>query len=370
MTTKKDRGHRGWSFTVNNYKPNDIVKLKVLPVQYMLFGYEEAPTTGTPHLQGVLHLYNVKTQEALIKFMGLEAYPHVEPTRSFQHSSAYCKKIPGFFEFGRPPMDQAHRGEVGREMEQKRWQGILECALEGDMESIEAKIRITQCRNLDYIRNQKLVKAKLVDTPYKMLWFCGGSGTGKSRKARGDFPDAYLKMCNKWWDGYEGQDTVIIEDFDEVHKVLIHHMKLWLDRYPFLGEKKGTALKIRPRIIVVTSNYHPEQIWHSKSDLDPILRRCSVYNFDEGVPFVDFGANFRVKPEEWCEALNTPATELMTSPASENQDGGSPFSWNADDQEMLESLELLGNDQELLGDHQMKDLWKEMFDDEEEEYTF
>ena len=114
-----------------------------------------------------------------------------------------------------------------------------------------------------------------------MEWYYGSSGTGKSRRAREENPGAYFKACNKWWDGYCNQEVVIIEDFDKEHKVLCHHLKIWADRYRFPAEIKGGKIDIRPRKIIVTSNYHPRDIWDSEQDLGPILRRFRITHFDK-----------------------------------------------------------------------------------------
>ena len=53
----------------------------------------------------------------------------------------------------------------------------------------------------------------------------------------------YPKLNNKWWDGYQSQKVVIMEDVDkETVKFLHHHLKIWADRWGFIGETKGARL--------------------------------------------------------------------------------------------------------------------------------
>lgn len=108
------------------------------------------------------------------------------------------------------------------------------------------------------------------------VWIWGAAGVGKSRKAREDYPGSYLKMCNKWWDGYNGEETVIIDDVDTHHQCLAHHFKIWSDRYAFLAEIKGGAIRIRPKKIVVTSQFAPEHVFLEAEALAAIRRRFTV----------------------------------------------------------------------------------------------
>ena len=82
-----------WCFTINNYTEEDVGRLLALPPPYCcLFGKEEAPTTGTKHLQGLLWhedgvRFRMKTAENML---GGRAY--LTACKDFEAAQGYCVK--------------------------------------------------------------------------------------------------------------------------------------------------------------------------------------------------------------------------------------------------------------------------------------
>lgn len=268
---------RGWVFTLNNYTLDQVDGINGLDCQYMLYG-RESGLSGTPHLQGMFYFRLQKTFAATKTWFGIPSV-HIERMRDIEASIAYCKKDGDFFERGDCPKSQSVRGALGKEASKLRWSAALSCAKKGHFDLIDPQLQITQCRNLKFLYNRALNQRSMADTTHTMLWLWGPTRTGKSRAARASFPGAYQKGCNKWWDGYTDQGCAMLEDFDKEHKWMCHHLKLWLDRYPFTAEVKGGVRTIRPMIMIITSNYHPSSIWTDPSDLDPVLARVTTLEF-------------------------------------------------------------------------------------------
>nr|QXP07797.1 MAG: replication associated protein [Arizlama virus] len=268
---------RAWCFTLNNYTKDQVVLARNVDCQYIVFGKEKG-ANGTPHLQGFVYFKNARTMSAVKKL--LPGNPHLEAAKDIPAAIEYCKKDGDVVERGTAPVAPKVRGQRGGDGEKKRWEDIYKHCVNNEFEKIDAKTRIVQCRNLDYVYTRASLRlTNDSSTDCQMQWYWGPSGTGKSRAAREQYPNAYLKMTNKWWDGYDGEQVVLIEDFDVKHEMLCHFLKIWGDRYSFNCERKSGALKIRPKLIIVTSNWHPEGIWSQSGDLEPILRRYKTTHF-------------------------------------------------------------------------------------------
>lgn len=127
--------------------------------------------------------------------------------------------------------------------------------------------------------------------PKTCLWIWGSTGIGKSRWVMDTYgQNIYRKSQNKWWCGYAGEKTVVIDDFDFNGSCLAHYMKIWPDVYPFSAETKGGRVTPVFDTFIVTSNYRPAQIFCPGKDqekwdeeqLRAIERRFEMKTIEDG----------------------------------------------------------------------------------------
>jgi len=111
--------------------------------------------------------------------------------------------------------------------------------------------------------------------------YWGRTGAGKSRLAwdQATF-SAYPKdPSTKWWDGYRGQENVVLDEFRG--RIAVEHLLRWLDRYPVCVETKGGAVVLRATRLWITSNLSPDQ-WYPDLDaetLRALRRRLNITHF-------------------------------------------------------------------------------------------
>lgn len=242
---------------------------------YLIYG-KEVGASGTPHLQGFFTVAKKIGIKELRK-LGMEC--HLEATKgtSFQ-AMCYCKKDGDFVEFGSVPTP-------GKRTD-------LESAVDLIQNGVSLHVLAESHPTVvvKYGRGLRDLQL-LLDKPYdhddvRGIWYYGAPGTGKSRKAREENPDAFLKPQSKWWDGYAGQDCVILDDLDT--NVLGHYLKIWADRYSCTGETKGGTINLRHKKIIVTSNYSIEHLWKDDEEMQKaIKRRFKVTKFSEPFKKID-----------------------------------------------------------------------------------
>lgn len=255
---------RGFSFTYNNPPENP----EFPPHRHLIYGKEIAPTTGTPHLQGAIYFDSQRTLSAVIKSL---PGCHVEAARNYPALVEYCKKEGNYIEDGEAPMDRKQQGKRGREEELNRWDNARKKAREGDLDAIPADIYL-RCRHAILAEAVAHQKPPPDADGVCGLWLWGPPGSGKSRRAREDYPGIFDKPCNKWFDSYRS-GPILLDDFDTSHRALGHHLKRWADRYAFTGEIKGGTIMIRPERVVVTSNYSIRSIFADDNVLAEALER-------------------------------------------------------------------------------------------------
>lgn len=266
-----------WCFTVNNPRRHyaDLDGLKNW--EYCIAG-NEVGEEGTPHLQCFV-VYKSRTRFTTVKAQLPKA--HIEAMKTTPKKCIkYCKKDNDFEEFGTVPDFEG--GATGGAKKAENFRAMIKLAMNDqvkDIMDIDPVSYVQHYHAFKRIRQDNPVVVKdLPDVCGEWIW--GEPGTGKSFKARQENPGYYDKPLNKWWDGYRNEECIILDDVGIKQADWIGDLlKRWADRYSFPAEQKGTTVQIRPKKIIVTSNYKIEEIFRDATLCSAIQRRFKEIEF-------------------------------------------------------------------------------------------
>lgn len=262
---------RGWCFTINNPTEWDAIDIEHLAEQasYVISG-KELGEQATPHFQGFAYFINKKSFDQV---KSLIPRAHLERQRGpLDAAIEYCKKDGNFKEWGERPYGPAGQKNAHGE--------ALKLARAGKFQEIEDKFPAIFLRYHAKLLSLYRPEQPLILNVLEHEWWYGSTGTGKSQTLWRIYPNHFSKRINKWWDRYNMEETVGIEEWEPKNECTAGQLKIWADRYPFTGEVKGGSIqRIRPLRIIVTSNYTIEECFPNPQDHLPLKRRFKVKHF-------------------------------------------------------------------------------------------
>lgn len=279
-----------WCFTHNNASVNERYEEITEHTNWAIFQYEEG-AAGTPHMQGVVAL---KKQARLVTIKGMfKANVHLEVTRNIIASVQYCSKekgrIAGPFIIGVIPDLEKINSRLGNkrkvadqeeELLLKEVSYLNDCILKRDMDYVDIYNEKPKLAMKHAIYIKELIKKTINGKPSRCsnVYYCFGEpGTGKSYLFKqlsailGEKP-YYNTSIKGWWNGYNGEKLVIIDEFknkgytpQELNNILDGNTKS-------LAVKNG-FVESNIENIVFISNFSPKFLFKDDTELNAFLRR-------------------------------------------------------------------------------------------------
>lgn len=274
-----------WCGTLNNPggAETDHLKEMIKTEVWGIIGKEHMDgmsTTQTPHLQFAVVLRKRHTLQYM-KSWNSRAHWEVMAGSPAQ-SKIYCsKEDPVPWQHGdcpdevgakKPTKAQGKRSDLDDFAQLIQDEGIQHAAMA--MPAMYMKFP----SGAEKIHSRLMKKARMTprEAP-KVIWCYGPTGSGKTRwvKDQSAIVDQWWSGKNlKWWDGYDDESVVIIDDFRKDF-CTFHELLRIFDRYEYRVEVKHGTTMLRASEIYVTSPFHPRDVYEGREDIQQLIRRIS-----------------------------------------------------------------------------------------------
>lgn len=279
------RSGRYFTFTLNNYTPEEENKIKSVECRYIIFGHEVAPDTGTPHLQGYIQ-FQRKMSPTYVKRICPRI--HWENAKgNGEQNKTYCSKGTDIFEKGNiTPAKKGARKDIAEIKEMVKNNKPM-CEI------------LEVCSNYQQIRvAEKLYEYKPLSPLYKkklVYWYWGNTGSGKTKACYDEIAksgkDFWRSSATggKWFNGYYGQPIALLDEV-RAGEWKYSLMLQILDGYEIRLECKGGFVIWNPEEVYITSPKSPQdcyegQLQYGDGHIDQLMRRITeVIHFEDVVP--------------------------------------------------------------------------------------
>ena len=238
-------------------------------VRYIVYQRELAEETKREHFQGYIEFFDNKRIGGV---KGVLGECHLEPRYgSRTEAREYCRKkktsVDGSqFEWGLWREDNTRKRKL---CDMLKTDMTLKQLIE---ESPQDYVRYH--RGLEKLFARRLEKRARVFRQVEVIVYVGKTGSGKTRKATSG-TDWFMMPCSEklWFDGYEGQSTLIIDDFYGNIKYGLF-LRI-LDGHSLQLPVKGGFIWALWNKVIITSNAYPET-WYNRGFTPALKRRVTA----------------------------------------------------------------------------------------------
>lgn len=288
-----NKAARDWCFTINNWSAADVENLRAFAVEprvaYCIW-QQERGSNGTPHLQGYIEFNQVCRRRFVCRLLGGRAF--VEPRNGPRAlARAYCtpqKPDPSTIV---GPSEEVGRwreqgGDGGSNKKQAQSAAFLSAIRAGlsDEELAEQfpGLFLQRARAVTELRGRLGPGAggRPVGAPVQVIVFVGGTGTGKTTRVYAECPEVYRPVQaggKLWWDGYAGEEAVLLDDFRGKSTISDLGYLLQLTQpFPMRVEYKGGSRPLAATTFYITSNTELDG-WYPGEDISPLRRRVTHF---------------------------------------------------------------------------------------------
>lgn len=248
-------GYRSFVFTFNNptMSMEDWGKrLQEYKCQYIVFGHELAPTTGTPHYQGYVY-WSSKHKCVDVRKKYSECGYWEPAIAGADKNQKYTTKDGNVYEWGTKPR-QGTRSDLNQV-----WDLIDQGATLDEITEIRPSYQGLRMAQL-----VKQIRDKRKKRTWKPMvrWFWGPGGSGKTYAARELLGEDRWEITGdlKYLGDYDGEENVLFDDFRDYNCELTTFLKL-TDNGPYNARVMYGYKQFLGRNIVITSPYHPRDMW-------------------------------------------------------------------------------------------------------------
>lgn len=269
---------RNWCFTVNNPTLSGEQLLAVLEghprFRFCVFQLEQGES-GTRHFQGYVQFSQQERWQTLNNWLiSRSVNSYITPANGTPDQNVvYCTKPDTRVE---GPWQSGEMSTMGKRTDLLAATSIL--ANGGTLQDVAEQHPATFVR----VASGLYKYARMLAPPAAMRLthvslYIGPTGTGKTFTAIEVLgSNVYIKDSTKWWECYNGEKTVLWDDFAGAasHVSLTEALRLF-DQYRMTVENKGGSEWLKAETQVVTTNIHPWNWyrWEGREAQLPALAR-------------------------------------------------------------------------------------------------